>query len=215
MLIKWRGLLIVHFVDLSKKSTCGDNPWCLNHCHGVCRWQVFGADLWKLFNSWSSCVSANLFRRQSFLVCGSVFHARLPDGTNIFKPKIPILVNFGGSCSGKGRYILWLFGLFYGHLVYVVAIWYNLKSFDIFSPVLVCCAKKNLASQVSCHRYRLIKEKAISHRICCKSATTIQFKEVIKSFVIKERKTFFVRTFAKGSDKVCSTRFFRLFIHQS
>jgi hypothetical protein len=40
----------------------------------------------------------------------------------VFKPKIPIWVNFGGSCNGSCWYILWPFGLFYGHLVYFVAI---------------------------------------------------------------------------------------------
>jgi hypothetical protein len=40
---------------------------------------------------------------------------------HIFKPKIPILVNFGGSCNGRCCYILWQFGLFYGHLVCLVA----------------------------------------------------------------------------------------------
>jgi hypothetical protein len=37
----------------------------------------------------------------------------------IFKPKIPIWVNFGGSCNGRCWYILWPFGLSYGHLVYL------------------------------------------------------------------------------------------------
>jgi hypothetical protein len=41
----------------------------------------------------------------------------------IFKPKIPIWVNFVEPWNGKGRYIIWLFGIyyrifgiFYGHL---------------------------------------------------------------------------------------------------
>jgi hypothetical protein len=38
-----------------------------------------------------------------------------------FKPKIQIWVNFGGSCNGRGWYILWFilqsFVIFYGHLV--------------------------------------------------------------------------------------------------
>jgi hypothetical protein len=44
-----------------------------------------------------------------------------------FKPKIPIWVNFGGSCNGKCWYIrsiLLPFGLFYGHLVYFPPFWY-------------------------------------------------------------------------------------------
>jgi hypothetical protein len=37
-------------------------------------------------------------------------------------------------------------GLFSGHLVNFKSIWYILWSFGIFSPVLVCCIKKNLAT---------------------------------------------------------------------
>jgi hypothetical protein len=36
----------------------------------------------------------------------------------ISKPKPPIRVNFGRSCDGRYWYILWPFGLFYGHLVH-------------------------------------------------------------------------------------------------
>jgi hypothetical protein len=36
----------------------------------------------------------------------------------IFKPKIPILVNFVGSCNGRWWYILRPFGLSYGHLLF-------------------------------------------------------------------------------------------------
>jgi hypothetical protein len=43
-------------------------------------------------------------------------------------------------------YILWLFGIFCGHLVYFVANWYILWLFGIHSPVLVFCTKKNLAT---------------------------------------------------------------------
>jgi hypothetical protein len=55
-------------------------------------------------------------------------------------------VDFRGCCSesGRGWYILWPFGLFYGHLIYFVdfiVIWY------IF-PFLVCCTKKNLATLI-------------------------------------------------------------------
>jgi hypothetical protein len=51
-------------------------------------------------------------------------------GWYIFKPKIPIGVNFGDVC----RYILWQFVLFYFQLVNFVAIWYILRSFGIFFP---------------------------------------------------------------------------------
>jgi hypothetical protein len=66
----------------------------------------------------------------------------------VFKPKIPIWVNFGGSCYGKSWYILWPFGLFYGHWKYFMAIRYILWYFGIFFPVLVFWTKKNLASLV-------------------------------------------------------------------
>jgi hypothetical protein len=48
-----------------------------------------------------------------------------------FQTKIPIWVNSGGSWNGSCWYILWSFGLSYGHfgilcgkLVYFMAIWY-------------------------------------------------------------------------------------------
>jgi hypothetical protein len=69
----------------------------------------------------------------------------------VFKPKIPIWVNFGGSWNGKSWYIymtIWRILLpleiFNVHLVY-------LSSFGIFSPVLVFCSKKNLATLVFKH----------------------------------------------------------------
>jgi hypothetical protein len=63
----------------------------------------------------------------------------------VFKPKIPIWVNFGVYCNGKYWYI--------DHLVYFTAIGNMLWPFGIFfwsigifSPVLVFCTKKNLAT---------------------------------------------------------------------
>jgi hypothetical protein len=79
----------------------------------------------------------------------------LPDGKNgslktflyLVKgeEKIPIWVNFGGSCNGRccifySQLVYLLpFGTQCGHLVYFMDIWY------IF-PILVCCTKKNLAT---------------------------------------------------------------------
>jgi hypothetical protein len=40
----------------------------------------------------------------------------------IFKPKIPIWVNFGGPWNGKGWYIQWTFGVWCNHLVYLMSI---------------------------------------------------------------------------------------------
>jgi hypothetical protein len=80
------------------------------------------------------------FRRRLWFCTG------LPDC--IFKQKIPIGVNFGGSRNGRCWYILWPFGLF-------TVIWYILWQFGRFYgylvdffPVLVCFTKKNLATLV-------------------------------------------------------------------
>jgi hypothetical protein len=50
----------------------------------------------------------------------------------IFKPKIPIWINFGGPKIGKCWYILWPSGIFDGHLGYFMTICYILCSFGIF-----------------------------------------------------------------------------------
>jgi hypothetical protein len=64
-----------------------------------------------------------------------------------FEPKIPIWVNFGGSWNRKSLYILWPFGLFYGHWKCFTDIWSILCSLGEFFPVLVfCCTTKNLAT---------------------------------------------------------------------
>jgi hypothetical protein len=51
-----------------------------------------------------------------------------------FKPKIRTWVHFGGPCNVRCWYILWSFGIFYGHMVYLMDIWYILGTFGIF-----CC----------------------------------------------------------------------------
>jgi hypothetical protein len=50
---------------------------------------------------------------------------------SIFIPKFQIWVYFRGPWNGKCWYVLWLFGIFCGHLVYFVAIWYILWPFGI------------------------------------------------------------------------------------
>jgi hypothetical protein len=68
----------------------------------------------------------------------------------IFRLKfLAILASFGGPCNGRYLYVfLWQSGVFYGHMVYFVAIWYILCVFGTFFPVLVCCDKNNLAIRV-------------------------------------------------------------------
>jgi hypothetical protein len=54
---------------------------------------------------------------------------------SLFEPKIPVLVNFGGSCDVRCWYILLPFGQFSGHLTYLTTIrdihiplfWYAVK----------------------------------------------------------------------------------------
>jgi hypothetical protein len=68
----------------------------------------------------------------------------------IFKPKIPVWVNFGGPWNGKYWYMLWTFGIVCGHLVDFFPFWYvwttkNLStllcSLPRYSNICVC---KNL-----------------------------------------------------------------------
>jgi hypothetical protein len=70
----------------------------------------------------------------------------LPDGY-IFKPKPSILVKFGKPVIGTVWYLLLLFGIFCGHLLYFVAFRFIYVSFVIcVSPILVYSMNKNLAT---------------------------------------------------------------------
>jgi hypothetical protein len=99
---------------------------------------------WDYINTWS-------YRSPSFILLSK--RLWVPNRVarwHIFKPKIPICVNFGGW---NGRCFV--------YLVYFVSIWYILCPFGIFCvhlvyfevicyifPVLVCCTNKNLATLV-------------------------------------------------------------------
>jgi hypothetical protein len=48
----------------------------------------------------------------------------LPDGIFSHQKKQTLWAYFGGMWNLKCWYILWPFGLLYGHLVYYMAIWY-------------------------------------------------------------------------------------------
>jgi hypothetical protein len=80
----------------------------------------------------------------------------------VFKPKIQIWVNFGGSWNGKSWYILEPFGLFYGNWKYFMVVWYILWSLGIFFPVLVFCTKKNLATLIP-NTYALAEDAVCIH----------------------------------------------------
>jgi hypothetical protein len=68
----------------------------------------------------------------------------LPDGL-FSNQKIPILVKFGGPWNGKCYYILWPFGILYGHLVQFMAL-YSLWSFGTFFRFWYVWTGKNLAT---------------------------------------------------------------------
>jgi hypothetical protein len=42
---------------------------------------------------------------------------------HIFNPKILVWITFGGPKNGKGWYIIWPFGIYYGNLVDFMAVW--------------------------------------------------------------------------------------------
>jgi hypothetical protein len=84
------------------------------------------------------------------------------DSWCVFKPKIQIWVNFGGSCNGKCWYMYFMaIWSILGHLVYIFCghfgIFYWL--FGIFSTILVCCTNKNLAAL----RWRKIFQRLGKH----------------------------------------------------
>jgi hypothetical protein len=73
-----------------------------------------------------------------------------------FKPKIPIWLNFGGSCKGKSWHILRPLGIVCGYLVYFAAIRYILRFLVKKIPILACFTKKNLATLCHTHRVFMI-----------------------------------------------------------
>jgi hypothetical protein len=47
-------------------------------------------------------------------------------------------------------------------LVYLIAIWKNLRTFGSFSPVLVCCTKKNMSTlQANCYVEQSLLEQIL------------------------------------------------------
>jgi hypothetical protein len=68
---------------------------------------------------------------------------------------LPIWVHFWGPLRGNCCYILWPFGIFYGYLVYFIAIWYSLPSFGIVFPFFGGLNRKNIwqpCRALECHR---------------------------------------------------------------
>jgi hypothetical protein len=124
-----------------------------------------------------------LFKAPLLLSSSSILHhlrsiscPRLPD--SIFLTKIPNWVNT--DCLVKEEvgifygnlvyfmavwYILCLFGIIYGHLVYFITIWFVLMVPWYIFPALVCCTRKNLATLLLSSLH-----VSITPRYCCHSA---------------------------------------------
>jgi hypothetical protein len=79
---------------------------------------------------WKKYHLATLVRSENIENSQRALRSELPDGF-IFKPNIPIWVNYVGSCNKRCWSILWLIGLSYGHFVYFVAIWYVFPRFGL------------------------------------------------------------------------------------
>jgi hypothetical protein len=62
-----------------------------------------------------------------------------------FQTKNPNLSEYW-RLENVDMYILWTFGIFYGHLANFMTLWNMLCSSDAFFPLLVSCTKKILAT---------------------------------------------------------------------
>jgi hypothetical protein len=100
----------------------------------------YGPDFWAIF---SQTHRVTLIDFNSWIGWASGACTRVARLT-VFKPKLPIWVNFIVPCNGSCWSILRQFGIFCGHLVYFIVIEYIFR-------VLVCCTKKNLAT-LACTR---------------------------------------------------------------
>jgi hypothetical protein len=129
--------------------------------------------VWERFGEWGGVEPSSGFAYLQGVLCTYVCTGRqpgLPDGTTSYQ-KIPIFKFFCRPWGGKFCYLLWAFGVFYKHLVYILhgylvyylhgylvyymVIWYTLCSFGKFFVViwhifsiLVYCTKTNLATLV-------------------------------------------------------------------
>jgi hypothetical protein len=86
----------------------------------------------------------------------------------IFRPKIEIWINLGGSCNRRCWYILLTFGIFYGHLKYFMDIWYSLCEFGIWCWYIVPRKIWQPCSRYDCRiiHSRLIYEPTIKINVC-------------------------------------------------
>jgi hypothetical protein len=125
-----------------------------------CRNLLFLPKIVNLFLSWHwSCSTFENGRwknKHSLNGVTDLWLGRRGARWNIFIPKIPILVKFGGPWNGKCRYIIWPFGILFGHLVYVISILYILWTFGIFFRRLgiLYQVKSGSPAHTICHHSR-------------------------------------------------------------
>jgi hypothetical protein len=98
--------------------------------------------------------------------------AGLPDGTYIFSPKNTIWVNFGGPLKRKCWYILWpSFGIFYGHSVHFMPIWYFCGHLVYFPQIRLIAERKIWQPRAEANLIReqneLIKTVDLRLRVSC------------------------------------------------
>jgi hypothetical protein len=83
----------------------------------------------------TAALKQNMYEKEiPFCCCQTIFFGQDYRVTRwfVFKPQIPIWVNFGGPLNDKCCYILWSFGIFYGHLALCMATWLSLWSHVVY-----------------------------------------------------------------------------------
>jgi hypothetical protein len=107
----------VKYFDRTKNYSVEKNDWKKStHCSiNFWRWAKSNK-MWKL-----ASLPRPLCKRHEFKTCHNGVCLRVARWY-IFKPKIPFRVNFGGPWNAKVWYNLLTFGIYYGHLVYVMII---------------------------------------------------------------------------------------------
>jgi hypothetical protein len=142
-------------IKLHQEEKVFDFIWILMDNFGMMRWcrcfllfyargitlPTYGSIHLNGNPNWTFCIIYENFAGLVLILLNTFFCLSLPSRNShneklvlgrvarwhIFKPKIPIWVNFGGSYNGRCWYILWPFDYFKGHLSYFVdfiIIWY-------------------------------------------------------------------------------------------
>jgi hypothetical protein len=103
-------------------------------------------EMWRFFSATDGLRGCPFARSNHLSASG------LPDGIYIFIPKMLIFCTFYWSWDGKFWCFSWPFKLLFWYMYICcayMAIWYFCGHFGIFSPILVCCTKKNLATLIA------------------------------------------------------------------